>query len=240
VLVGLVALGPGVAAFLLLLAFRHVYVDPRYLLPIEETILFSAGIGLSALSIPEFRGGWTAGLRMSVPASVRRPAFVAGGLAIGAVAAAVLLSPAIGPLDHATRTKIVGWRNLARTSDLAVPALREAIAGIPDIRALPGTSPIGTTGVPSVILAPAGIRPRLIVDLDLPIPRVVASNPSRLHVPGYPANGQIIVIDKGAASPAEAFAPFEVTEPTVLGGTRLTPLVADPSLGTWVVRVGDP
>jgi hypothetical protein len=241
VLVGLVGLGPGVAAFLIVLAVRHVYVDPRYLLPIEVMILFSAGIGVSALRIPEFSDGWVAVKDRAIPDWLRSPAVAAGGLALATVAVAVLLSPTLGPLNAATRARIVGYRDLARTSDLAVPALLPAVAAIPGIRTMPADAPIGATPVRSPILVPAALRPRLIVDLDLPVSRVGTIDASRLNIAaGYPAAGQIVVIDKGAAVPPESYAPFQISQPAAVDGARLVPLLADSAAGTWVVRVDRP
>jgi hypothetical protein len=241
VLVGLVALGPGVAVFLIALAARHIYVDPRYLLSIEVMIMFSAGIGISALRIPEFGGGWATFGETSIPGRLRSPFLAAGMLVLATLAAAVLMSPTLGPLDPTTTARIRAYGDLARTSDLAVPALLAAIDVIPGIRTMPGDTPIGSPPAHTPILVPAAIRPRMIVDLGLPVTRVGTIDAGRLSAAGgYPAAGQLMVIDKGAAVPPESFAPFEISRPAVVGGTRLVPLVTDPGAGTWVVRVAGP
>jgi hypothetical protein len=239
VLVGLTALGPGVALFLLVLAWRGVYVDARYYLPLELTILFAAGVGLSGLRVPELSGSLRT---VQVPVLARhRVGLVAIGLAVGAVVVAVAAAPTIAPIDRAIRADIVQMRDLARTSDLAAPVLSGAIADIPGMRTWPDGSTAGADTGPAPILVPPGIRPRLIVDLGLPIPRVRSIDPSRLDPGGsVPADGQLIVIDEGSAIPSEPYLPFEVSQPTDIGGRRLVPLLADPANGAWVVRVDRP
>ncbi len=240
IVIGIVALGPGVAAFLLVLAARHIFVDPRYFVPIEVAILFTAGIGLASVRIPELAVRATAavGDGWSAPRWLRAPAIRTGVVTLTAAAAAVLCSPAIAPLDHATRATITTARDQARTGDLSLPALRTAISGIPDLRAWPGTSFIGTTGSAIVILAPVPLRPRLAVDLDLPLPRVAGTDARRLDPgAGYPAPGQLIVVDRGSTVPAEPYAVFEVAATTAVGTVRLVPLLADSAHGAWVVKV---
>ena len=160
-------------------------------------------------------------------------------LAVGAVVVAVAAAPTIAPIDRSIRADIVRMRDLARTSDLAAPVLSGAIADIPGMRTWPDGSTAGADDGAAPILVPPGIRPRLIVDLGLPIPRVWSIDPSRLDPSGsVPADGQLIVIDEGAAIPSEPYLPFAVSEPTDIGGRRLVPLLADPASGAWVVRVG--
>jgi hypothetical protein len=228
ILVGVLALGPGVAAFLVVLALRGVYVDSRYLLPIEVTIMFTAGIALGAVRVPELSERLRPAARSALDGRRWGPGVVACATAIVAIALGVAVSPAIAPFDRSTRDAIVRQRDTARTSDLAVPVLRQAIATGQDVVADP-------------ILVPRGIRPRLIVDLDLPLRGARAVDPARLDVAaGYPAAGQIIVVDRGVAVPPEAFQPFEIEHPTAIDGTRLVPLLADPQHGAWVVRVERP
>lgn len=78
---------------------------------------------------------------------------------------------------------------------------------------------------------PVLIRPRLALDLDLPLWELVSGPPLPL------ASADLIVYhDRAADQPADRYALLEVSVPTDVDGVHLTPLLADPAAGLWVVR----
>jgi len=74
---GLLALGPGVGSFLVFLTVRGTYVSTRYAMPIELAILFLAGVGFGALRVPwlvawvrdlmRHRPAWRSNVGIAVP-----------------------------------------------------------------------------------------------------------------------------------------------------------------------------
>ncbi|MGH2464718.1 MAG: hypothetical protein ACRDGI_04590, partial [Candidatus Limnocylindrales bacterium] len=113
--VGLLALGPGVAAFLIYLGARSIFVSNRYLASIDLSALFTAGVGLTALDVPQVRRvirrtRWRAW----------RPVPV---LALAGVVAALALAP-IGLLNATTRTTISKQIQLHANEPRAMAAIR--------------------------------------------------------------------------------------------------------------------
>ena len=183
ILIGLVSLGPGMAAFLLVLAARHTFVDPRYFVPISVALIFAAAIGVSTLRIPDLapllgrlraQGSWTALDRSAASTAV---------MTLVMAAIAVMFSPTIAPLDQAARARIASARHLARTADLALPEIRAAL--------LDATA-AGTT---LQLFVPVPVRPRVAVDLDLPLRQVGSYRDPRAWVAAGPTPGQMILID---------------------------------------------
>jgi len=165
ILVGVLALGPGMAAFLLVLAARHTFVDPRYLVPISVALIFAAAVGLSAVRVPDLAplvgrvrslGVWSA--RDRSIASLATVSLVAAALAIA-------FAPAIGPLDRATRVTIASARHVARTADRAMPRIRTALADPAGAGSGSGAAAGGTGTPAALIVVPVAIRPRVAVEL---------------------------------------------------------------------------
>lgn len=237
-LVGVVSLGPGTAAFLLLLAARHIFVDDRYLVPIVVAMIFTAAIGLSAISIPELapspsdpprhRGGAPARWRQAIAALV-------------VAVIAVVSSPTIGPLDRPTRATIVSARHLAQSAERALPAIRTALADrIPGGAASGGSEPGGPASTRRVVV-PVPIRPRIAVDLGLPLDQVRSYSDPRAWAAGGPSVGELILIVADAAlTPSPEAAAFRLSSPATVQGVPLVPLVADPAEGVWLLQVAGP
>lgn len=230
VLVGLTALGPGVAAFLLFLAARRLFVDPRYLVPIELVLRFGGAVALGWLVAPATLA--------RLGGSVRRaswPGLNASGVVV-AVVVALLAAPRIGPLDGDTIDQIARARAFTRSADASLAVLRTEVARHPGIDAWPGDAPLPDLGRAALLVVPTPVRPRLAVDLDLPLSRIASIDPAGLIPEGdSPAPGQIL-LHSGGDLPAERFAPFEISVPAAVDGRRLVPLLADASSATWVLR----
>ncbi|HEY5630212.1 MAG TPA: hypothetical protein VIR16_11955, partial [Candidatus Limnocylindrales bacterium] len=60
--IGLLGLGPGIAAFLLVLAARHTFVSDRYFAGIDVAVAFAAAVGIKAVSVelPAVISSWAA------------------------------------------------------------------------------------------------------------------------------------------------------------------------------------
>ena len=236
-LVALAALGPAMAGFLVLLAARGTYVSGRYGAPIELAVLFAAGIGLA----------WLVGLTGLVggrPAANARTGLThpAGQLAAAgatAAVAAIALMP-WGPFDAALTERIATERALQANAALALPAIAEALDRIPGSRDRPALS-AGVT-VPSgrrpVLLVPGLLRPRLAVDLDLPVDVVGGLTAAGLDPDaGLIGPGQVIIHDPRGGQAARAFRFLETTEPFTDRGLAFRPVFVDPARRIWVHAV---
>jgi hypothetical protein len=227
-LIGVVALGPGVATFLLVLAARHIYVSSRYYIPIDLAILFSAAIGVSAVRVPM---SWRPRLstlleRLGPPIAQRLTVSLATLAVVGL--AIVVLSGGLAARKSGLQSQLAYFRDLNHGADMALPALR---SGLDTVGAVPlsATQP-GQTG-PMRVTGPVLLRPRLIVDLGLPAWEVGSGPP--------PSGTQDFLIfhDRATDTPASSFAAYEISAPAQVGSARLTPLLSDSTAGYWVVLV---
>jgi hypothetical protein len=228
ILVGLAALGPGILAFLVFLSARGTYVSDRYLGPPDLVVLFSAAIGVGALRIPLLRAG-LAGIRRR---DLRRAALGAGGAAMGGALALALVRP-FAPHDPSlTRTIAANLTASVHVADTE-PAIGTALDAIPGSRDITPPADAPDDGI--ALLVPVLLRPRVAVDLDVPLSRIGGTNGSRLATDGtYPAPGQLVYHDRIGDPPVPAFDILEVSVPTDSGSIRVDPLVADPARGVWL------
>jgi hypothetical protein len=232
IVLGLVGLGPGVAALLLLLAARGTYVSTRYFAAIDVAVVVAAAIGVGAI---------VAGLRPRLAArhvGGRRLAVVAVGLA---VVAAVAAQPHPAPLSSATLDSAAAERTLNRDADQSLPALRAALNRIAGSRQDPPAGVDWHTGTapPPVLLGPAQLRPRLAVDLAMPLSNV-AGLQSTTVVPGpnFLGCASLILHDRVGDSPLDGYTILEIDAPVTIGGdVLLTPLIAQPAAGYWLIEV---
>ncbi len=264
ILVGLLAVGPGMGLFLVALAASGRFVDPRYLIPIQAVILVAAATGIGALAsliaarlegarsrrvrgtVPARRAGGTvlasrAGSAM--PAAPARRAVVPGrGIAASALVlvgalVALLATPAIGPLDASTQATLDRFHRLAHSADVAEPVLAEQLADFKTAREWPGNAPISDRKRSDIFAVPGNLRPRLALDLDVPLTRLVATDTARLDPSrGAPPPGEI-VFHSGGDLPAPGFASFEIASPSLVGPVLLVPLFHDAAAATWIVRI---
>ena len=223
-LVGLTAMGPGVAAFLVFLAARRIYISGRYFDPIDLAVIVAAAVGFGAVVVPDLVA---IGRRVSSPG--RRTAL----LGAGAVVAAILFSAPFAPLNKPVFLAIRTNLDIERNAAEALPAVRRAMAAIPGVTDWPGP----TDGRLPALFVPTLLRPQFAVDLGLPITQVSGTAAARLGTDGsYPVAGQVIVHDQ-YAEPDPAFDFLEVDRATTIGRIVITPLLSDPARGIWVDRI---
>jgi len=92
-----------------------------------------------------------------------------------------------------------------------------------------------------VLLVPPLSRPRFVHDLDLPAGSVAGLLPGLTDPAGdVLPYGRLAVLDTVAVAHDGAYAILRVDRPTTVGGVGLTPLVADPDAGLWVVAIDRP
>lgn len=214
-LAGLGVVVVGVLGFLGVEAWRGTYVSFRYYDPPDAGMRVLAALGAAwlaaavPLALRSLGGRW----RVALGALL-------GGLLAGAVTAA-----AVWPLaetDQQRRSGPSGAANFSRNTALAVEALRP-------VAAEPG----------SVVAVPILQRPRIALELGLPLTRVRDLYLSSLHQPLDRAlSGTVAVFhDKANDIPARRFAPLSTTTPKRIGGIEVTPLRVDRDRGLYVLRV---
>jgi len=241
ILVGLVALGPGMALFLLLLAARHTFVDQRYLVPISVAMIFAAAIGLSAVRIPDLATLLGGRLRDLGERPARdRPTAWMGAVSLAVAAIAIVGSPTIGPLDRSARATIASARHLARTADLSLPEIRAALADPAAAGSAFGGSGSGVRASTYQVFVPVPVRPRVAVDLYLSLDQVGSYRYPQTLAAGAPKTGQTILIDVDPSAPSEASAEFRLSRPATVAGVQMVPLLSDPADGAWLLQVAAP
>lgn len=235
--VGLLAIGPGIAAFLVALAARGTYVSSRYIAPVDLAVLFAAGLGAGALASVVAR--WLAPRVAATPSSRARLVARVAAIALVAVAAVVLTRP-WGPRDLGAVRRIANERALHANAGLVGPAIGaalDAIAGSRD-RPTPGAGVNNPSGRTPLLLVPPLLRPRLALELGMPLDRVAGLNAAAVRDRAATLlPGRIIYHDLHGGQDDDAFAYLRIEVPTVLGDVLLVPLVADAATGAWVLRV---
>lgn len=213
-LTGLAVMGAGIAAFLVLLAARGIYAPHRYAIPVDLAVLFAAAVGFGRLVE-------LAATRVS-RGSIGRSAAI--GVAFLAVFGAIAFTGR-GPFDP----------GLAQTvGDLRAVNEHAARAG-----ALVRTSEMLTpeSGHPR-ILVPTPVRPRMAVDLALPLDQV-GSLSSRALDPATATYkvGQVVVHDRRGDTPRGAYAVLETDTEVRIGDVSLDPRLVDGAAGLWIFQV---
>lgn len=229
--IGLVALGPGVAAFLLYLGARHVYVLDRYALPMDIAIVVAASIGFAALAVPV--------LAPALQGSILRPARGAV-LAVVAAGVALTLGPAVAPFDPILLKAIHTDRQLVLDFQAAAPTIEEALGSAPHVRDMPSLrDPDGLTPpARPALLVPARVYPMAAVQFGLPLTQVARLEPLRVNWSGsYPSAGQIVMLDRIADRPVGRLRFLQIGGPGTQGPLCLFPLLANPYRGIWVVSI---
>ena len=230
-LIGLLALGPGVAGFLLYLGARHTFLLDRYALPVDIAIIAAAGIGVDALVVPVLAPI----LEGSLHARSRGVL-----LAVAAVGVALALAPTLAPLDRTLLLRVHTDRQLVADFQSAAPTIEEALEGISRVRDMPSVrDPDGLTPpAKPALLLPARVYPMAAVQFELPLTQVARLQPTRVNGTGsYPSAGQIVMHDRIIDLPVSRFRFMEVDRPTREGPLRLVPLLANPLRGLWILRI---
>ena len=230
IVAGLLGLSVGIAAFLLFLAARGTYVSPRYLMPIDLSLIIAAAIGVGRLRVPSLLS-WATTRRVA-------PAFALGLRALAGAIIGVALSAPFGPLDVPTMTVIRDERLLVEHADAARATLDRALDAIPGSRTFSGDAALQgrpTSGHASLVV-PALLRPRLAVDLDVPLSNVGALTARDAIADAHRLQpGQVIFHDRLGDEPADGYASLELDEQSDFGPIRLEPLISDPAHGWWVL-----
>jgi hypothetical protein len=223
---GLLALGPGVAAFLVYLGARGVYVSARYVAPIDMSLLFTAGLGLASLDAPMVRR------RLSQARAINRHRMLVPVMA-GALSA-LALAP-IGPLDSIVRKTISKQVQLHANEQHAMAVIRAELASP---SACLNAARSAAAQVRSTVIVPSRLRVQAVVDLDLPLTEVAKPGGITM-VAGLPAPGQIVYHDRLDGQTDKSYALYEIDKPVTVGTVRLVPLLADVKRGMWVIRVDE-
>jgi hypothetical protein len=211
---GLIGLGPGVAAFLVFLALRGIFVSERYAAAIDIAVAAAAGIALGGTSfdVLEWIGSRTPRLAASPTLGV-----------VAAAVAAVFITWPHGPLDVTLRTQVRTSLESGVDTDRAEGVIRTALAT--------------TTSQPvPAMYVPTTVRPRVTIDLGLTLPQVGSTDRLTVADAGLKA-GQIIVHDRRAEGRPDALSALELTTATTIGEVSVEPLLVDPSRGLWVLAV---
>jgi hypothetical protein len=228
-LVGTIVFGPGMIAFLVYLAARHIYVPPRYTAPIDVAAIVAAAAALSwfaRLVLALTRR--TLAARGRAPTAGTRVPRIAVSL-LAAIALGIAITWPYGFFHRSDRRMITISRTLSLDTARVTPTLLGVLARTPGARELqPG-------GDPTLLLVPTRVLPRLSLDLDLPLTRIgsINAHPIDPAVP-RPAIGQVAFHDGHVDRAAPA---IEIESPTPFGDAVAVPLLADRAARIWVVAI---
>lgn len=229
---GLLGLGPGVAALLLLLASRDTYVSTRYFAAIDVAVVTTAALGVGAI------------LTLLMSRLTIRPFGPAGraAAAIGlGVIAAIAAQPHPAPLSAVIQQAASAQLTIDEDADAALPTLRAALDQIPGARQGPPAGVDWDHGTlpPAVLLVPGLARPRLAVDLQLPLSNLTSLVPAAaVPGPAFLGCADLVFHDRSNDLPIDGYGILEIEAPVNVGGdVLLTPLVAQPAGGYWLISV---
>jgi hypothetical protein len=215
---GLVALGPGVAAFLVFLAARHMSVPVRYFAAVDVAVILAAGVGIAAITLRA--------TGRPVEGEAARSRGLAGSMVpIGIAAlAAVVLSGFYWQQNPQLRQTVEDSRRLALDTDRVEPYLSAA-----------ASSRITSNGKPA-ILVPVPVQPRVAVDLGRSLLEVGPLTASRIDIAaGKPSPGQVLFHDRASDGQDPRWADFETTVSKTVGPITIVPVYVDAPRGIWVV-----
>lgn len=232
-ILGILAMGAGVAAFCVFLAWRHLAILAHYYDPIDLAVVLAAAVGVGTAVQVARRHVMTRS--PGLPPAIER----GGGVLVVIVAAIVLANP-FAPRSSRALSAIGRQAAEAQRLTLVRPELEAALAPLrPVDPGGPGPT-VDRRPADAVLFAPAFQVNCLAVDLDLPISRVMRLEPDDIDLAGgYPRVGSVVYVDRllGPASITPATSVLLVSEPTEVAGVRIVPVSVDPTLGVWVVRI---
>lgn len=217
---GILAMGPGVAAFLLFLAYRGTYISGRYFDPIDLALIVSAAIGFGLLVGPVVRV-----VHGYVPNRLVHRSLALTGSSIAAIGLSLPFAPMNPSFQAVLTDSLASQINVTQ----AVPVVRSALAADAVASSRASDRPL--------LSVPILLRPEFIVDLGLSLTHVGGSTAALLRTDGTnPVAGELIVHDRGE-EPDPAFSFLEVSVPTTVGRIVVVPLLADSVGGVWVDRI---
>jgi len=235
---GLLAIGPGLVAFLELLALRHTYVSTRYQIPGDVAVVFGAAIGADAVARVALaratlaRAGATA--RMQAGSLPR-----AAGAALAGAAIAVLIASPFGPINTDVRSSIDQSIALQSNARDALPEIRAAVDALSDrpARVLTDVEKPNSGPQPRLYV-PALLVPQMAVELDLPVWAVHEDTPNAGNLPAARLTEPLVVyVDLDAGGGAQTTDPVRTLADGLPGNVRIATLWSDESRGLWVLEV---
>jgi hypothetical protein len=210
-------MGPGIAAFIVLLATRGLYAPERYALPVDVAVLVLAGIGF----------GWAVARtvdRITASVDVRVALLVSTCVAtlVG------LWALRAGPFDPDLARVVGDVRTLNENAARVVPLLRDA-----------GPERAGAATVRWVV--PSAVRPRLAVDLAVPATELGGLSLAAIDpvTTGLSA-GQAVYHDLRGDLPRGGYAALETDREVPIGDLVLRPILVDAERGVWLFDVTGP
>ena len=222
---GLLALGPGLGLLLVGLAVRGTYVSSRYFAGVEVALMVAAALGAAGLVAEVAR--WSAAWRGARPGATMALAGIGVAIVVGGVVFGASFAPRVRSVTATMREQTA----IALIGDRAVPVVRPLLAGhdlVPGAAAPPDSGPW--------LYVPTLLRPRLAVDLDLPLWAVAGTNPSILEPSASPRAGAVIVHSRAFDAPAGAYAALETGHAVTVGGLQADTVALDGSDG-WILVV---
>jgi hypothetical protein len=216
----IVAFGPGVAAFLVLLAARAIYIPARYTAPIDISAIVaaSAAVGwIARITLQRRRGD-----RASAAGSWHPAAAVVAALVVG-----VAVAWPTGALDRSLQTTITRSRRLTLDEERLRATLLAAVRAAPSVALPPGQPRL---------LVPNDLVPRLTVELDVPF-TTFGTFVARDVDPAVPRPmvGQVVLHDRNVD---RAIPPLEISGPAPFGPATATPLAVNGRRGYWLIAIG--
>jgi hypothetical protein len=190
VVVGLLVMGPGMAAFFVWISARGFVSLDRYLAPLDLAIVVAAAIGASTVASAVL------GAVSGNPAS---SSAVRGLALVGAAMVPLVLGPGIGQIDPDIRQVIRTTRSGAADWETLRPRVAHAIEAEPSLRVPvpPDDARSRDVAAPALLIS-AGLLPRAAVDLDLRLDRtgrLEAYAPTPEALSGW--EGSVLYVDAG-------------------------------------------
>jgi hypothetical protein len=220
----LLALGPAVAVFLVVLAARGIDVPLRYLAAVDVAVIFAAGIGIAAVTVR--LASWQPRLLEPLLARLRTVDGTLVTVPIVALVALILVGPYWRD-DPDIRSGIRSSLRLGVDTDRVLPYLSAGEALTPQ------RSPTTVW-----LLVPRPVRLRVAVDLGLRLTEIGSTAPARIAVAaGYPAAGQIVFHDRWGDGASAGWVQLEIDATQTIGSVVLEPLLADARAGVWVIAL---
>ncbi len=208
----------GVLAFLGVEAWRGTYISFRYYDPPDAGMRVLAALGaawLAAAAVPLALRALGGGRWRTVLGALL------GGLLAGGITAAAARPLALTN-QQLVRSTLDPGADLSRDTAIAVRALRPLVAA-------PGT----------VVAVPIMQRPRIALELGLPLGRARDLFLSTLHQPldGALSGTVAVFYDRNEFPSEPRFAPLSTTIPKRIGRLQVAPLLVDPVRGLYLLRV---